>query len=213
MGMRSNRDRSEQVDAVDRLTDPARRALELARTEARSRGSGSIETEHILLGLIALDEGLAATVLSNLGIDPRKVRTAIEFLLGHGDEPYAGELRLSAPAKRAVRFAGQEAGRLGHQNIGTEHLLLGLVREGHGIAAGVLKSLDVGLSEAREEVVRVRSMVESSPELKQWTGVGASSSGQGLRICRGKEASQISRLKLLVVHSIQSLGAKTRSLR
>ena len=93
-----------------------------------------------------------------MGVDLAKVRTAVEFIIGRGDRPVAGEVGLTPAAKRVVEQSIDEARRLGHHYIGTEHLLLGLVREGEGIAAGVLESLGVNLDKARHEVIRTLAL-------------------------------------------------------
>jgi ATP-dependent Clp protease ATP-binding subunit ClpC len=106
--------------------------------------------------------GVAAKVLANLGVDLAKVRSAVEFIIGRGDKAVTGEIGLTPRAKKVIELAVDEARRLGHQYIGTEHLLLGLVREGEGIAAGVLESLGVSLEKVRAEVTRVLS--QSMPQ-------------------------------------------------
>ncbi len=144
-------------DRFDRFTDRARRVLTLGQDEARRFNHGYIGTEHILLGLIRESDGVAAQVLRNLQVDLAKVRVAVEFVIGAGDKSTLGEVGLTPRAKRVIELAIDEARRLGHDYIGTEHLLLGLVREGEGIAAGVLESLGVDLDKVRHEVIRVLS--------------------------------------------------------
>lgn len=131
--------------------------LTLAQEEAQRFNHNYIGTEHLLLGLVREGEGVAAKVLSNLGVELTKVRTAIEFIIGHGERQVVGEIGLTPRAKRVIELAVDEARRLDHHYIGTEHLLLGLIREGEGIAAGVLESLGVSLEEARSEVTKVLS--------------------------------------------------------
>ena len=104
---------------------------------------------------------MAARVLENMNVELAKVRTAVEFIIGRGDRPVVGEVGLTPRAKRVIELAIDEARRLGHNYIGTEHLLLGLVREGEGIAAGVLESLGVNLDKVRHEVIRVLSQSSS----------------------------------------------------
>src|SRR5205814_5357958 len=99
--------------------------------------------------------GVAARVLNNLGIELNKVRSAVEFIIGRGDRMVMGEIGLTPRAKRVIELAVDEARRLNHHYIGTEHLLLGLVREGEGIAAGVLESLGVSLEKVRSQVIEV----------------------------------------------------------
>ena len=100
-------------------------------------------------------EGVAARVLSNLGVQLNKVHSAVEFIIGRGDRIVLGEIGLTPRAKKVIELAVDEARRLNHHYIGTEHLLLGLVREGEGIAAGVLESLGVNLEKVRTQTIQV----------------------------------------------------------
>jgi hypothetical protein len=143
------------VDRFDKFTDEARRVLTFAQDEAQRFEHNYIGTEHLLLGLVREEEGVAAHVLKAMGIGLPDVRKAVEFIIGRGDRPVPGEVGLTPRAKRVIELAIDEARRLGHRYIGTEHLLLGLVREGEGIAAGVLESMGVNLDRARHEVIRV----------------------------------------------------------
>ena len=128
------------MDRFDKFTDRARKVLTLAQDEAQRFNHNYIGTEHLLLGLVREGEGVAAKVLDNLDVELAKVRTAVEFIIGRGDRPVVGEVGLTPRAKQVIELAIDEARRLSHNYIGTEHLLLGLVREGEGIAAGVLES-------------------------------------------------------------------------
>ena len=150
------------MDRFDKFTDRARKVLTLAQDEAQRFNHNYIGTEHILLGLVREGEGVAARVLENMNVELPKVRTAVEFIIGRGDRPVVGEVGLTPRAKRVIELAIDEARRLGHNYIGTEHLLLGLVREGEGIAAGVLESLGVSLDKVRHEVIRVLSQSSSA---------------------------------------------------
>jgi len=141
----------------DKFSDHARNVLTLAQAEAQRFDHNYIGTEHILLGLIREGEGVAARVLESMGVDLQKVRTAVEFIIGHGDRPMVGEAGLTTRAKRVIELSIAESRQLGQNYVGTEHLLLGLVREGEGIAAGVLESLGVNLDKVRHEVIRVLS--------------------------------------------------------
>src|SRR5438067_10426805 len=145
------------MERFDKFTDRARKVLTLAQDEAQRFNHNYIGTEHLLLGLVREGEGVAARVLENMNVELAKVRTAVEFIIGRGDRPVVGEVGLTPRAKRVIELAIDEARRLGHNYIGTEHLLLGLVREGEGIAAGVLESLGVNLDKVRHEVIRVLS--------------------------------------------------------
>jgi ATP-dependent Clp protease ATP-binding subunit ClpC len=150
------------MDRFDKFTDRARKVLTLAQDEAQRFNHNYIGTEHLLLGLVREGEGVAARVLENMNVELPKVRTAVEFIIGRGDRPVVGEVGLTPRAKRVIELAIDEARRLGHNYIGTEHLLLGLVREGEGIAAGVLESLGVNLDKVRHEVIRVLSQSSAS---------------------------------------------------
>ncbi len=150
------------ADRFDKFTERARRVLTLAQEEALRFNHNYIGTEHLLLGLVREGEGVAAKVLANLGVELNKVRSAVEFIIGRGDRAVMGEIGLTPRAKKVIELAVDEARRLGHHYIGTEHLLLGLVREGEGIAAGVLESLGVSLDKVRSEVTRILS--QSMPQ-------------------------------------------------
>ncbi len=143
------------MDRFGKFTDRARKVLTYAQDEAQRFDHNYIGTEHLLLGLIREGDGTAAQVLENMGVELAKVRTAVDFIIGRGDQPVAGEVGLTPRAKRVIELAIDEAHGLGHNYIGTEHLLLGLVREGEGIAAGVLESLGVNLDRVRHEVIRL----------------------------------------------------------
>ena len=149
------------MDRFDKFTDRARKVLTLAQDEAQRFNHNYIGTEHLLLGLVREGEGVAARVLENMNVELSKVRTAVEFIIGRGDRPVVGEVGLTPRAKRVIELAIDEARRLGHNYIGTEHLLLGLVREGEGIAAGVLESLGVNLDKVRHQVIHVLSQSTS----------------------------------------------------
>jgi enamine deaminase RidA (YjgF/YER057c/UK114 family) len=151
------------LDRFDRFDDDARRALTLAQAEAQRFDHNYIGTEHLLLGLLREGAGVAARVLANMGVELAKVRTAVEFIIGRGDGPVVGTVGLTPRAKRVIELAIDEAHSLGHRYVGTEHLLLGLVREGEGIAAGVLASLGVHLDGVRHEVIRTLAQTTVSP--------------------------------------------------
>jgi ATP-dependent Clp protease ATP-binding subunit ClpA len=144
-------------DRFDKFTQRARKVLSLAREEAQRFQHNYIGTEHLLLGLVREGEGVAAQVLTNLGVELDKVRNAIEFIIGRGDRVVLGEVGLTPRAKKVIELAVDEARRLNHHYIGTEHLLLGIVREGEGIAAGVLNSLGVNLEKVRTQIIQVLS--------------------------------------------------------
>ncbi len=137
----------------DRFTKKARRVLSLANEEAQALNHGYIGTEHLLLGLVGVGVGVAARVLKDLGVDLPKVRTAVEDIVGRGKRATLGRIGLTPRTKRVIELAVDEARRLGHHYIGTEHLLLGLAREGNGIAADVLASLGVSLDAVRRRTL------------------------------------------------------------
>jgi len=137
----------------DQYTQRARKVLQLAQEEAQRFDHNYIGTEHLLLGLLREGEGVAAKVLCNLGVELNRVRSSVEFIIGRGTA--ADDIGLTPRAKKVLQLSVDEAGRLNHPYIGTEHLLLGLVREGEGIAAGVLESQGVSLGKVRSQVVYV----------------------------------------------------------
>ncbi len=158
------------ADRFDKFTERARRVLTLAQEEAQRFNHNYIGTEHLLLGLVREGDGVAAKVLSNLGVELNKVRSAVEFIIGRGDKQSSGEIGLTPRAKKVIELAVDEARRLGHSYIGTEHLLLGLVREGEGIAAGVLESLGVNLERVRGETTRI--LAQTQPQQQQTAAAG-----------------------------------------
>jgi ATP-dependent Clp protease ATP-binding subunit ClpC len=140
----------------EKFSERARRVLSLAQEEAIRFNHSYIGTEHILQGLVREGEGVAARVLNNMNVNLQKVRSAVEFIIGKGENPVSGEnIGLTPRAKKVIELAVDEARRMNHQYIGTEHLLIGLLREGEGVAAGVLESLGVTLEKARVEAQRV----------------------------------------------------------
>jgi len=141
----------------EKFSERARRVLTLAQEEAQNLNHSYIGTEHILLGLLREEEGVAAKVLTNLGISLSKVRSGVEFIIGHGEKPSTGEIGLTPRAKRVIELAIDEARNLGHNYIGTEHLLLGLLHEGGGVASGVLDSFGINLEQVRSETQRILS--------------------------------------------------------
>jgi ATP-dependent Clp protease ATP-binding subunit ClpC len=139
----------------EKFSERARRVLTLAQEEAQNFNHSYIGTEHIMLGLLREDEGVGAKVLANLGVSLSKARSAVEFIIGRGEKPSTGEIGLTPRAKRVIELAIDEARHLGHNYIGTEHLLLGLLREGGGVAADVLDSFGITLEQTRSETLRV----------------------------------------------------------
>jgi ATP-dependent Clp protease ATP-binding subunit ClpA len=142
----------ELICVFERFTDRARRVVVLAQEEARMLNHNYIGTEHILLGLIHEGEGVAARALESLGVSLETVRLQVEEIIGQGQEAPSGHIPFTPRAKKVIELAGREAEDLGHNYIGTEHLLLGLIREGDGVAAHVLARLGVDLAAARLQV-------------------------------------------------------------
>ncbi|HMM42067.1 MAG TPA: ATP-dependent Clp protease ATP-binding subunit [Thermomicrobiales bacterium] len=157
------------ADKFEKFTERARKVLTLAQEEAQRFNHNYIGTEHLLLGLVREGDGVAARVLSNMGVQLPKVRSAVEFIIGRGESVIMGEIGLTPRAKKVIELAVDEARRLNHHYIGTEHLLLGLVREGEGIAAGVLESLGVNLEKVRAQVMQVVSQNAGYQQSKQTT--------------------------------------------
>ncbi|HKS71465.1 MAG TPA: Clp protease N-terminal domain-containing protein, partial [Ktedonobacterales bacterium] len=149
-------------DPFDRFTQRARKVMGLAREEAQRLNHNYIGTEHLLLGLVREGDGVAAKVLYSMHVELNAVRAAVEHIIGRGDRIVLGDVGLTPRAKKVFELARDEAQRMGHRYLGTEHLLLGLVREGEGIAAGVLESLGVNLEKLR--VVTI-TMVGAHPSL------------------------------------------------
>jgi len=148
----------------DRFTERAKRVLYLAREEAIRLLHNYIGTEHLLLGLSRIGEGVAAMVLTNLGLDLSELRQAVEEAVPPGRGPISvGEIPLNASARRAMNYAFEESKRLGHNYIGTEHILLGILRERKGIAAQILMNLGIELEMVREEALRLLGKPEGAP--------------------------------------------------
>ncbi len=151
--------------------------LSLAQEEAQRFQHNYIGTEHLLLGLIREGEGVAAYVLMSLGTDLKKLRSSVEYIIGRGDRIVLGEIGLTPRAKKVIELAVDEARVMGHHYIGTEHLLLGLVREGEGIAAGALESQGIRMEQVRKTTLaflelankRRAQAAEAIPEVPQET--------------------------------------------
>ncbi len=152
-------------DKLDKFTKRARRVLTYAQEEATRLNHNYIGTEHLLLGLIREEEGLAAQVLRDLGIEQTRVRQVVEDIVGRGQASAGARLSLTPRTKRVIELAVDEARRMAHNYIGTEHLLLGLVREGDGIAVNVLKTLNVSPEKVRNHLTR--ALMETTPAQMQ----------------------------------------------
>lgn len=139
----------------DKFTERMRKVLTLSTEEALRLRHNYIGTEHLLLGLVAEGEGVAARVLQNLGVALDDVRKRVEYIIGRGDQPVNPPIGLTPRAKKVIEFAVEEARYLGHHYIGTEHMLLGMIREGDGIGPKVLEMMKVNLEQARWETLKV----------------------------------------------------------
>jgi hypothetical protein len=148
----------------ERFTDRARRVVVLAQEEARLLNHNYIGTEHILLGLIHEEEGVAARVLESVDVSLLDVRAQVEEIVGHGGQSPSGHIPFTPRAKTVLEMSLREAMQLGHNYIGTEHILLGLVREGEGVAAQVLAKFGIDLSRLRQAVIQQLSGGASSGE-------------------------------------------------
>jgi ATP-dependent Clp protease ATP-binding subunit ClpC len=139
-----------------RFTEPARRVLQLANEDARERNHEYVGTEHLLLGLVKHGHGAGAEALKNLGVNPLQLRQAVEKQLQSGPSPVGiGKLSRTPRAKRVIEFSLEEAERFGHNYVGTEHLLLGLMREKEGLAAQALAERQLTLEKLRAAVLFV----------------------------------------------------------
>ncbi len=151
----------------ERFTDRARRVVVLAQDEARLLNHNYIGTEHILLGIVSLGEGTAAKTLESLGISIESVREVVQATVGVGKHSQSGHIPFTPRAKKALELSLREALLLGHDYIGTEHILLGLVREGDGVAAQVLVRMGADLNRVREQVIQVLAEYQGQePEVR-----------------------------------------------
>src|ERR671930_116630 len=158
----------------ERFTDRARRVVVLSQEEARMLNHNYIGTEHILLGLIHEGEGVAAKALESLGISLDAVRGQVEEIIGQGQAAPTGHIPFTPRAKKVLELSLREALQLGHNYIGTEHMLLGLVREGEGVAAQVLISLGADLSRVRQQVIQLLSGHLGAKDAPAGAGAGSS---------------------------------------
>ncbi|MFN3634030.1 Clp protease N-terminal domain-containing protein, partial [Exiguobacterium profundum] len=149
-----------------RFTERAQRVLALAQEEAVRLGHHNIGTEHILLGLVREGEGIAAKALFALGLTSEKIQQEVEALIGRGSEN-GSTIHYTPRAKKVIELSMDEARKLGHSYVGTEHILLGVIREGEGVAARVLNNLGVSLTKARQQVLQLLGNTESSSNASQ----------------------------------------------
>ena len=163
----------------ERFTDRARRVVVLAQEEARMLNHNYIGTEHILLGLIHEGEGVAAKALESLGISLEGVRSQVEEIIGQGQQAPSGHIPFTPRAKKVLELSLREALQLGHNYIGTEHILLGLIREGEGVAAQVLVKLGADLNRVHQQVIQLLSGYQGKEGGGEPAGAGARTSGGG----------------------------------
>ena len=162
----------------ERFTDRARRVVVLAQDEARGLKHNYIGTEHLLLGLISEGEGVAAKALETMGIKGEAVRTSVIEIIGEGEKPVEGHIPFTPRAKRVFELSLREALQLGHNYIGTEHLLLGLLKEGEGVAAQVLTKQGADLAQVRQTVIQMLSGYQRGDEEgRESVGAGVGGSG------------------------------------
>ena len=170
----------------ERFTEKAIKVIMLAQEEARRLGHNFVGTEQVLLGLIGEGTGVAAKTLKSMGVNLKDARTEVEKIIGRGSGFVAVEIPFTPRAKRVLELSWDEARQLGHNYIGTEHLLLGLIREGEGVAARVLENLGVDLNKVRSNVVKM--LGESKPASSS-TGSSTSSSSSSSSSSKAKTPS------------------------
>ena len=183
----------------ERFTDRARRVVVLAQEEARALNHNYIGTEHILLGLIREGEGVAAKALESMGISREAVRSEVEDILGKGSQPPSGYIPFTPRAKKVLELSLREALQLGHKYIGTEHILLGLIREGEGVAAQVLVKLGADLPRVRQQVIQLLSGYEGQGDESQepgtsepaGAGVGSATLGRSSNNESGRKSNSL----------------------
>jgi len=179
----------------DRFNDRAKRVLALAQDEAIRFNHNYIGSEHLLLGLVREGEGVAARVLDSLGVELSKARTSVEFIIGRGDATTSpSEITLSPRTKKVIELAIDEARKLGHSSVGTEHLLLGIVREGEGIASGVLESLGVGLEKVRHQVIATLGQQHPNMDMAAAASAGVSTPPGAAFIARSHPTPSVDRV-------------------
>jgi hypothetical protein len=179
----------------ERFTDRARKVMALANQEAQRLNHEYIGSEHILLGLVKEGSGVGANVLKNLDVDLVKVRTEVKKLVKSGHDPVTlGKLPQTPRAKKVIEYAIQEARSLSHNYVGTEHLLLGLLRESDGVAAQVLMNLGLKLEDVREEILNLLGTAIEVQEETKWAEVPYMVLAGRLLGLLAKLESEISRL-------------------
>ncbi|GAA4594211.1 ATP-dependent Clp protease ATP-binding subunit ClpC [Actinoplanes octamycinicus] len=178
----------------ERFTDRARRVVVLAQEEARMLNHNYIGTEHILLGLIHEGEGVAAKALESLGISLEGVRQQVEEIIGQGQQAPSGHIPFTPRAKKVLELSLREALQLGHNYIGTEHILLGLIREGEGVAAQVLVKLGADLNRVRQQVIQLLSGYQGKEPAAAGTATGEAAPSTSLVLDQfGRNLTQAAR--------------------
>src|SRR5215203_2108493 len=175
----------------ERFTDRARKVMQLANQEAQRFNHEYIGTEHVLLGLVKEGSGVAANVLKNLDIDLRKIRLEVEKIVQHGpggEQVVMGRLPHTPRAKKVIEYSIEEARNLNHNYVGTEHLLLGLLREQEGVAAQVLMNLGLKLEDVREEVLNL--LGHNMPNESEGGGGGGGGGERGSSERAGRSKSK-----------------------
>ena len=182
----------------DKFTERARKVLTISSEEAVRLKHNYIGTEHLLLGLVAEGEGVAARVLQNLGVALDDVRKRVEYIIGKGDQPVTPPIGLTPRAKKVIELAVEEARYLGNHYIGTEHMLLGMIREGEGIGPKVLETLKVNLEQARWETLRVLLRINTKgdeaevlPEAQQEQGEAEKENSGSEEASSGDEGNDV----------------------
>ena len=208
----------------ERFTERAKKVLTLAQEEAERSHHSYIGTEHLLLGLLRESEGLAAKVLNNLGVEIVRVRQTIESVIGRDERIIIQQIIPTSRVKKVIETSFEEAARMGHSYVGTEHLLLGLLIEGEGIAAHVLQDLGVSLEAARREIEQLlisagaeeasgerrgyqvgeRILVhDPEPPYRLWEGRVTNAAGQQLEIAvPGRTAGEHVKADAKLIHRI-----------
>src|SRR4029453_5445816 len=158
------------VQVFERFTDRARRVVVLAQEEARMLNHNYIGTEHILLGLVRERDGVAGIALVSLDISLDAVRQQVEEIIGKGQAAPTGHIPFTPRAKKVLELSLREALQLGHNYIGTQHILLGLIREGEGVAAQVLQKLGADLNRVRQTVIQILSGYAAGAEVRKVEG-------------------------------------------
>lgn len=199
----------------ERFTDQARRVLALAQEEARMRNCNRVGTEHILTGLIHERDGLAAVALESLGIGAEAIQQKIEEITGQHPEPSGGYAQYTMRAKKALDLSRREALQLGHNHIGTEHILLSLIRDGEGPAAQVLLELGADLSRVREQVLLLLGDggLDDEPDEVLVPAASGASGTSGASAGRGGAGGGIGESKLLaeMLRRIEEMDSRLSS--